>query len=155
MSRNDRLVVEGLGRLPQFSHAALIDDLIFVAGTLGSGEGLALVAGGIGPETTQTLRNIERILQDAGAGWDDVVKVSVYMVDMNEFGAMNEAYAAFFEGAPPARITVGGVALALGARVEIEGGPRPRPPPAAEAAAGAPARRTGFVEHDGERIYYE
>src|SRR3954447_12716855 len=155
MARTDRLVVEGLGRLPQFSHAGLTDDLIFVAGTLGSGEGLALVPGGIGPETTQTLRNIERILQEAGAGWDDVVKVSVYMVDMSEFGAMNEAYAAFFEGAPPARITVGGVSLALGARVEIECVARRRPPTAVQAAANAPARRTGFVEHDGERIYYE
>ena len=79
MSRNDRLVVDGLGRLPQFSHAGLTDDLIFVSGTLGSGEGLALVSGGIGPETTQTLHNIERILSAAGATWDDVVKVSVFI----------------------------------------------------------------------------
>src|SRR5947208_8380336 len=111
MSRSDRLVVDGLGRLPQFSHAALTDDLIFVSGTLGSGDGLALVSGGIAAETTQTLRNIERILSIAGATWDDVVKVSVFIADMNEFGAMNEAYSAFFSGAPPARITVGGVAL--------------------------------------------
>src|SRR3954468_114284 len=159
--RNDRLVVDGLGRLPQFSHAGLTDDLIFVSGTLGSGEGLALVDGGIGPETTQTLQNIERILTAAGATWDDVVKVSVFIADMSDFGAMNEAYSAFFTGAPPARITVGGVGLALGARVEIECIAKRPLMPARDQATGAPAataappRRTGFVDHDGERIYYE
>ena len=71
MSRTDRLVIEGLGRLPQFSHAGLTDDLIFVSGTLGSGDDLTLVEGGVGPETTQTLRNIERILSAAGARWED------------------------------------------------------------------------------------
>jgi len=154
MSRTDRLVVEGLRRLPQFSHAGLTDDLIFVSGTLGSVEGLALVAGGVGPETTQTLRNVERILDAAGATWDDVVKVSVYLAHMSEFGTMNEAYGAFFGGIPPARITLGDVGLALGARVEMECVARRRS--AASAGRGAaPARRTGFVDHDGERIYYE
>lgn len=159
MARTDRLVIEGLGRLPQFSHAGLTDDLIFVAGTLGTGGGLALVDGGAGPETTQTLTNVERILAAGGAGWDDVVKVSVYLADMGDFPAMNEAYGAFFEGfegtTPPARITVGGVDLALGARVEIECVARRRPPTAATDLAAAPARRTGFVDHDGERIYFE
>ena len=75
--------------------------LIFVSGTLGSGDGLALVSGGIAAETTQTLRNIERILSIAGATWDDVVKVSVFIADMNEFGAMNEAYSAFEQGFMP------------------------------------------------------
>ena len=154
MSRTDRIVVDGLGRLPQFSHAGLTDDLIFVSGTLGSGEGLVLVDGGVGPETTQTLHNIERILGAAGAAWDDVVKVSVFLADMSEFGAMNAAYSAFFEGDPPARITVGDVGLALGARVEIECVSRRRPASRREAAA-ALGRTTGFVDHDGERIYYE
>ena len=120
MRRSDRLVIDGLGRLPQFSHAALTDDLVFVAGTLGTTEGFTLAEGGAGPETTQTLRNIERILDGADVSWDDVVKVSVYVADMADFGAMNEAYDAFFDGPPPARITIGGVQLALGARVEIE-----------------------------------
>lgn len=153
MSRSDRLVVEGLGRLPQFSHAGLAENLIFVSGTLGTGDGLALVTGGVDPETTQALCNVERILDAADASWDDVVKVSVYLADMGEFGAMNEAYGSFFDGIPPARITVGDVGLALGARVEIECVAQRRPP---RSAGGAPPdRRTGFVDHDGERIYYE
>jgi 2-iminobutanoate/2-iminopropanoate deaminase len=118
---NRSLIVEGLGRLPQFSHATVAGDLIFVSGTLGTqGEGFDLVPGGTGPETTQTLRNIEKILRAAGADLSDIVKVSVFLVDMTTFKEMNNAYAEFFGPEPPARITVGGIKLALGAAVEIE-----------------------------------
>ena len=113
--------VEGLGRLPQFSHAAVAGDTIYVSGTLGTAPGsLALVEGGVGPETTQVLRNIEAILTACGASLADVVKVDVALVDMSQFGAMNEAYAEVFTGDPPARITVGVSALALGAAVEMD-----------------------------------
>jgi 2-iminobutanoate/2-iminopropanoate deaminase len=79
-----------------------------------------LVAGGTGPQTTQTLQNIETILEEAGAGRENIAKVNVYLADIETFNEMNEAYADFFSGAPPARITVGGVDLALGAAVEID-----------------------------------
>lgn len=118
---NRFVVVDGLGRLPQFSHATVAGDLIFVSGTLGTvGESFDLAPGGTGPETTQTLRNIETILRAAGAELTDLVKVSVYLSDMKTFREMNEAYSAFFTDQPPARITVGGAQLALGAAVEIE-----------------------------------
>jgi len=121
MATPKRTVVPGLGRLPVFSHASTAGGLIFVSGTLGTPpRPMELPPGGIGPETTQTLENVREILAAEGAGLDDVVKVSVYVVDMAEFAAMNEAYAAFFPSDPPARITVGGAQLALGARVEIE-----------------------------------
>jgi 2-iminobutanoate/2-iminopropanoate deaminase len=118
---NRSIIVDGLGRLPQFSHAVVAGDLIFVSGTLGTqGETFDLAPGGTGPETAQTLRNIEKILQEAGASLSDIVKVSVYLVDMNTFRDMNDAYGEFFGTEPPARITVGGAKLALGAAVEIE-----------------------------------
>jgi 2-iminobutanoate/2-iminopropanoate deaminase len=118
---NRAIVAEGLGRLPQFSHATVAGDLIFVSGTLGTlGEAFELAPGGTGPQTTQTLRNIETILRAAGAELIDVVKVSVYLADMSTFQEMNEAYTSFFPDSPPARITVGGAVLALGAAVEIE-----------------------------------
>lgn len=151
-----RLVVDGLGRLPQFSHAGITDDLVFVAGTLGTVDALTLAPGGIGPETTQTLRNMERILDAADLTWDDVAKVDVFVADMDEFGAMNEAYGAFFEGTPPARITIGGVQLALGARVEMQCvAQRPVPLERRGTTARAIPRRGGFLERDGERIYFE
>lgn len=125
---NQHVVVEGLGRLPQFSHATVAGELIFVSGTLGTvGEGFELAPGGTGPQTTQTLRNIEAILQAAGANLGDLVKVSVYLSDMSTFREMNRAYSEFFPNDPPARITVGGAALALNAAVEIECIARRRP----------------------------
>ena len=118
----ERINVDGLGRLPVFSHASVADGWIYVSGTLGTRPGgFELIDGGTGAETTQTLRNIESILEAAGAGWRDVVKMNVYVADMAGFPAMNEAYTAFFQDQdPPARITVGGVQLALGAAVEID-----------------------------------
>ncbi len=121
MTKNPRINDPELGRLPQFAHATRAGDLLFVSGTLGTmGDEFELVAGGAGPETAQTLANIARILSAAGLGVDDIVKVSVYLHDMSDFAAMNTAYSEFFGDDPPARITVGGADLALGATVEIE-----------------------------------
>ncbi|MGI8709539.1 MAG: alpha/beta fold hydrolase [Acidimicrobiales bacterium] len=154
MARTERIVVDGLGRLPQFSHAAVAGGLVFVSGTLGTSEGFHLVEGGAGPQTTQTMANIETILGTAGATWDDVVKLSVYLADMADGPAMNAAYEAFFPGGePPARITVGGADLALGARVEIDA--VARLPHRDQEVDATLRRRTGFLDHDGESIYYE
>ncbi|MDE0802308.1 MAG: alpha/beta fold hydrolase [Acidimicrobiales bacterium] len=151
----ERIVVDGLGRLPQFAHAGQAGDSLFVSGTLGTVEGLDL-ADGIGAQTTQTLENMGRILESAGATWDDVAKVSVFMVDMAEFGAMNQAYSDYFgDGTPPARITVGGCDLALGGRVEMEciaDRPRDR---TATSSTRTISRRTLTVEHDGEALFVE
>ena len=117
----ERIVVDGLARLPSFSHAVVAGDTIYVSGSLGTLPGsMELAEGGTGPETTQTLRNIERILEECGAGLADVVKVSVYLSDIGTFNEMNDAYLLAFGDDPPARITLGGVDLALGAAVEIE-----------------------------------
>jgi 2-iminobutanoate/2-iminopropanoate deaminase len=117
--------VDSLGRLPAFSHAVMAGDFIYVAGTLGTKPGgLELVEGGTRAETAQTLRNIETILQECGASLANLVKLNVYLADMKTFAEMNAAYLEVIgsEGSePPARITVGGVDLALGAAVEIDG----------------------------------
>lgn len=116
-----KINVDGLGRLPTFCHASVAGDFIYVSGTLGTAPGsMGLVEGGTGPETTQTLRNIEQILAACGATLDHLVKVNVFLADMATFGEMNDAYSAVMGEAPPARITVGRAALALGAAVEID-----------------------------------
>ena len=121
MSGPERIVVPEVGRLPVFSHASVAGDLVFVSGTLGTLPGkVELAPGGVAAETRQTLENLRAILRGAGVGLGDVVKLSVYLVDMADFGAMNEAYAEFFPSDPPARITLGVSGLALGAAVEME-----------------------------------
>jgi reactive intermediate/imine deaminase len=115
-----RVNVEGVPRLPAFSHAVQVDDHIYVAGTLGTDAELNLVEGGVHAETLQALAYIKRILEECGASLDDVVKVNVYLTDMSRFGEMNEAYMSVFGDKVPARITVGCSALALGAGVEID-----------------------------------
>ena len=117
----EKVTVDGLARLPTFSHAVVAGDTIYVSGSLGTlPDSMELIEGGVGPQTTQTLRNIEKILEGCGATLDDVVKVNVYVAEMSMFNEMNEAYLAVFPESPPARITVGGVDLALGAAVEID-----------------------------------
>lgn len=112
--------VEGVPRLPAFSHAVQVDDHIYVAGTLGSDADLNLVDGGTRGQTLQALAWVKRILEECGASLDDVVKVNVYLTDMGTFEEMNEAYMSVFGDAVPARITVGVSALALDAAVELD-----------------------------------
>ncbi len=117
----EKINAEGLARLPSFSHAVVAGDQVYVSGTLGTvGDTTDLVPGGAGPETTRVIQNIAHILDTVGLGLADVVKVNVYLADMSTFQEMNEAYLREFGGSPPARITVGGVDLALGAAVEID-----------------------------------
>ncbi|MEZ4621722.1 MAG: RidA family protein [Caldilineaceae bacterium] len=116
-----KITVDGLAKLPAFCHAVIAGDTIYVSGTLGAlPNSMTLIDGGTGPETTQTMRNIETILRACGATLADVVKVNVFLADMRTFAEMNEAYLAVMGDAPPARITVGRAALALGAAVEID-----------------------------------
>jgi 2-iminobutanoate/2-iminopropanoate deaminase len=114
-------MVDGLARLPSFSHATIVGGTIYVSGTLGTVPNtMELVPGGTGPQTNQTLENIRTILDACAATLDDIAKVNVYLSDISTFTEMNEAYLGFFDKAPPARITVGGVDLALGAAIEID-----------------------------------
>ena len=83
-------------------------------------DSVELAAGGTGPETTQALRNIEIILKTCGASLADLVKVNVFLADIQTFAAMNEAYLEVMGADPPARITVGRAELAFGAAVEID-----------------------------------
>jgi 2-iminobutanoate/2-iminopropanoate deaminase len=110
-----------LPQLPVFAHAAVAGDTIYVSGMLGMVDDFSgLVEGGIGPETTQALRHVERILAACGASLADVVKVGVFMPDLGEWQAMNEAYLAAFGEDTPARIAIGCAGLLYGARVEFD-----------------------------------
>ena len=104
-----------------FSSAVRVGDVIYLSGQIGNRIGTReLVPGGIAAETRQALENIGTVLQSAGSSLDRVFKCTVFLADIGEYNAMNEVYASFFPKDPPARSTVAGSGLALGARVEIE-----------------------------------
>lgn len=109
-----------LADLP-FSEAVIYDDFIFLSGQLGIDPATGkLVEGGIGPETRQTMENIQATLARAGATMNDVIKCTVFMADIGEWAAMNVEYVKFFDRKPArsALGTAGGIAM--GARTEIE-----------------------------------
>lgn len=109
-----------LGELP-FSPGIRAGDFIFLSGAIGTRPGTtSLVSDDIAEQTRQTLANLETVLHSAGAGLEDVVKCTVFLVDMSDYAAMNAVYAEVWPGAPPARSTAAARGLALGARVEIE-----------------------------------
>ena len=97
-----------------------VGETIYLSGVLGTGADGALAAGGIGPETRQALTNMRATLEKTGATLDDVVKCTVFLADMQEWGAMNEVYTTFFTKHKPARSAVGVNGLARNGRVEIE-----------------------------------
>ena len=95
--------------------------LVYTAGQVGldpaTGE---LVAGGVKEQTARALENLTAVLRGAGLTFADVVKTTVFLVDMQDFTAMNEVYGTAFGAAPPARSTIAVAGLPKGARVEIE-----------------------------------
>ena len=96
-------------------------DFIYVSGTLGNvGETMDLAPGGTAGQTKQALENIATILSACGATMQDVVKMNVFLAEIDTFADMNAAYVDIMGKVPPARITVGKASLALGAAVEID-----------------------------------
>jgi 2-iminobutanoate/2-iminopropanoate deaminase len=104
-----------------YSQGIVVDGLLFSAGqaALDPATG-TLVEGGIAPETERVMANLTAVLDAAGCSWADVVKTTIFLVDMAEFATVNAIYGRFVGDPPPARSTVGVVALPKGARVEIE-----------------------------------
>jgi 2-iminobutanoate/2-iminopropanoate deaminase len=104
-----------------YSQAIIAGDLIFCAGQGAIDPATQdLDRGTIEEETERTLRNVEAVLDAAGATFADVVKTTVFLADINDFAAMNEVYARFMPDPPPARTTVEVAALPKGFKVEIE-----------------------------------
>ncbi|QLH76407.1 RidA family protein [Halosimplex rubrum] len=104
-----------------YSQATETDDLVFTAGQIPlTPDGELLDNAAIDVQTQQALENVEAVLEEAGAGMDDVLKVTVYLDDIDDFDEMNDTYGTFFDDEPPARSAVGVEDLPKGVGVEIE-----------------------------------
>uniref|UniRef100_A0A6B2EGV4 Putative translation initiation inhibitor n=1 Tax=Phlebotomus kandelakii TaxID=1109342 RepID=A0A6B2EGV4_9DIPT len=104
-----------------YSQAIVADRTVYVSGCLGMDkETLKLVPGGIGPETVQTLKNLESVLKAANSSIANVVKVTVFLGDIDDMPKFNEEYKKVFTHDYPARSCFAVANLPLKARVEIE-----------------------------------
>jgi 2-iminobutanoate/2-iminopropanoate deaminase len=107
--------------LGPYSQAIVTGDLVFCAGQVGLDPATGqVVSGDIKDQTRRCLDNLAAVLDAAGSSLGRVTKTTVFLTDLAEFTAMNEAYAEKFGGHKPARSTVGIAALPRGARIEIE-----------------------------------
>jgi 2-iminobutanoate/2-iminopropanoate deaminase len=104
-----------------YSQAVRAGDLLFLSGQIpldpATGQ---IVTGDVVAQTDRVMRNLRAILEAAGCALADVVRTTIYLVDLAQFAAVNEAYGRFFEPPYPARATVQVAALPRGAQVEID-----------------------------------
>jgi 2-iminobutanoate/2-iminopropanoate deaminase len=104
-----------------YSQAVSAAPWLFCSGQIGLDPATGgLVAGGVEAETNRVLENLRAVLAAAGATLDSIVRTTIYLVDLADFGRVNEIYARCFRAPFPARATVGVAALPRGARVEID-----------------------------------
>lgn len=104
-----------------FSTAVRVGNLLYLSGMIGNKPGTRELADtGVTGQTRAALENIKRVLVGAGSSLERAVKCTVFLTDIRDYQAMNAVYATYFPKDPPARSTVAGSGLALGARVEIE-----------------------------------
>lgn len=119
----ERQVIQMPGSLPglPFSSAVRVGNVLYLSGQIGNLPGTRQLADtGIVGQTRQTLENIKAVLTYAGSSLERVFKCTVFLVNIADFEKMNGVYTTYFPKDPPARSTVAGSGLALGARVEIE-----------------------------------
>jgi 2-iminobutanoate/2-iminopropanoate deaminase len=104
-----------------YSPAIKAGNLVFVSGQVPIDPATGtMVDGDIGAQTEQVMRNLGALLQAAGAGFEHVVRTTVFLADMNDFAAMNAVYGKYLVDPPPARATVQVSRLPRDARVEID-----------------------------------
>lgn len=103
-----------------YSQAIRSGDMVFCSGQLGMDPATGELADGVEAQAERALRNLRSVLDAAGLGFDDVVKTTIFLADIDDFGAVNAVYSRFMPDPPPARSTVQVAALPKGGLVEIE-----------------------------------
>ena len=103
-----------------YSQGINAGDFVFTSGQLPMDPVSKSMPEDIKAQATLSLQNVKAILEAAGSGMNKVVKCTIFLADINDFGAVNEVYATFFSQPYPARSCYAVAALPLGAKVEIE-----------------------------------
>lgn len=103
-----------------YSQAIVSGDLVFCSGQVGLDPATGDLVGGVEAQAERAMRNLAAVLDAAGCTFEDVVKTTIFLADIADFGAVNAIYARHLPDPPPARSTVGVGALPKGALVEID-----------------------------------
>jgi 2-iminobutanoate/2-iminopropanoate deaminase len=103
-----------------YSQAIRSGDLVFCSGQVGLDPLTGELVEGLEAQAERAIRNLQAVLDAAGLGFDDVVKTTIFLADINDFAAVNAIYGRFMPEPPPARSTIGVGGLPKGALVEIE-----------------------------------
>ncbi|HEX2755590.1 MAG TPA: RidA family protein [Candidatus Limnocylindrales bacterium] len=103
-----------------YSQGIRSGEFVFCSGQLGLDPATGELAEGIEAQAERSLRNLQSVLDAAGLTFDDVVKTTIFLADINDFATVNAVYAKFMPDPPPARSTIGVGALPKGGLVEIE-----------------------------------
>jgi len=103
-----------------YSQAVELNGTLFVSGQLPADPKSGVLPEGIEAQTRRAMDNLGHILEEAGLGYEDIVKTTVLLSDIGNFGAMNAVYAEYFKGSFPARVCYEVAALPKGAMVEID-----------------------------------
>ena len=103
-----------------YSQGIASADLVFCSGQLGLDPASGELAEGVEAQTERALRNLAAVLDAAGCSWGDVVKTTIFLADIGDFGAVNAVYARFMPDPPPARSTFAVGALPKGGLIEID-----------------------------------
>ena len=114
---------QGPKRVGPFSHAVKAGDFLFVTGQMPTlpNDPTKLIEGGISNQTHQVMKNLELVLDAAKSSFENVVFVRIYLLNFQDFDAMNDIYESYFmPGKLPARTCIGVTGLAVGASVEID-----------------------------------
>jgi 2-iminobutanoate/2-iminopropanoate deaminase len=121
MSKLDIIATTGApAAIGPYAQAVRFGNLLFTSGQIPLGLDGQIVAGGIDEQTHQVFHNLQAVLKEAGCNFNDVIKATVFIKDMNQFAALNEIYASYFGEHKPARSTVEVARLPRDVFVEIE-----------------------------------
>ena len=104
-----------------YSQAVLVGDTVYLSGQIPlDPQTMELVEGDIGARARRVFDNLAAVMQEAGGSLSDIVKLTIYLVDLEQFGQVNEVMAEYFDAPFPSRATVAVAALPKGAPIEVE-----------------------------------
>ena len=120
MSKQAIIAAKAPAALGPYSSAVRAGDTLYLSGQLGIDPVTGELAEGVEAQARQAMQNIAAVLEEAGASFDDVVKMTVLLADIDDFAAVNEVYGSFLAAPYPARSAFQVAAIPKGALVEIE-----------------------------------